>query len=212
MNNRAFAFKLKLNKSIGGLSIGENVLFIWGLGNDMVIEGVKILEKETGLKAVALMTNGGGHHLFLKHWYDNFPTMKIWVCPTKIPMTLNGQRLQKEYSDRWELVDNTTVPHHAYQLLDYFGGGDDMQVDCVVFNQFFTYDDKLSIETGACQWIEGHEPKEMTAREFMKSMGKLQTDLSCRTDDIMFFHKPTKLLITGHHFEVSYILGMSMIY
>lgn len=49
----------------------------------------------------------------------------------KVPMTVNGQRLQKEYPSRWELVDNTTVPHHAYQLLDYFGDGANMQVDCV---------------------------------------------------------------------------------
>lgn len=204
MNNRAFAFKLKLNKSLEDVSIGQNVLFIWGIGNEMVIKGVKALEEQTGLKAVALMTNGGGHHLFLKHWYDNFPSMRIWVCPTKVPMTVNGQRLQKEYASRWELVDNTTVPHHAYQLLDYFGVGDNMQVDCVVFNQFMSYDDKTSGEAGSCQWIEGHKPKEnVTTREFMKSMGTLQADMSCRTDDIMFFHKPTNLLITGHHYEVS---------
>lgn len=204
MNNRAFAFKLKLNKPIGGVSIGQDVLFIWGLGNEMVVKGVKALEEQTGLKAVALMTNGGGHHLFLKYWYDNFPNMRIWICPTKVPLTVNGQRLQKEYPSRWELVDNTTVPHHAYQLLDYFGDGDNMQVDCVVFNQFMSYDDKTSGEAGSCQWIEGHKPKENASTgEFMTSMGKLQADMSCRTDDIMFFHKPTKLLITGHHFEVS---------
>ena len=203
MNNRAFAFKLELKKPLGDVSSGHDVLFIWGIGNDMVIEGGKTLEEQTGLKAVALMCNGGGHHLYLKHWYDNFPSMRIWVCPTKVPMTLNGQRLQKEYPSRWELVDNTTVPHHAYQLLDYFGGGDDMQVDCIVFNQFMGYDDKTSGESGACQWIDDHTPKEnVTTGEFMKSMGVLQ-NMSCRTDDIMFFHKPTKLLITGHHFEVS---------
>jgi hypothetical protein len=206
VNNRAFAFKLKLNKSLEDVSIGQNVLFIWGIGNEMVIKGVKALEEQTGLKAVALMTNGGGHHLFLKHWYDNFPSMRIWVCPTKVPMTVNGQRLQKEYASRWELVDNTTVPHHAYQLLDYFGVGDNMQVDCVVFNQFMSYDDKTSGEAGSCQWIEGHKPKEnVTTREFMKSMGTLQADMSCRTDDIMFFHKPTSLLITGHHYEFAYL-------
>jgi hypothetical protein len=85
VNNRAFAFKLKLNKPLGDVSAGQDVLFIWGLGNEMVIEGVKTLEKQTGLKAVALMTNGGGHHLFLKLWYDNFPSMRIWVCPTRYP-------------------------------------------------------------------------------------------------------------------------------
>jgi hypothetical protein len=152
----------------------------------MVIEGVKTLEKQTGIKAVALMTDGGGHHLFLKLWYDNFPSMRVWVCPTKAPMTLNGPRLQKEYPSRWELVDNTTVPHHTYQLLDYFGDGANMQVDCVVFNQIMSYDDKNSGEAGSCQWIKGHEPREnVTAREFMKLMGKLGGDLSCRTDDII---------------------------
>jgi hypothetical protein len=32
------------------------------------------------------------------------------VSPTNVLMTVNGQRLQKEYASRWELVDNTTVP------------------------------------------------------------------------------------------------------
>ena len=79
-----------------------------------------------------------------------------------------------------------------------------MQVDCIVFNQFFGYDDKTSGANGSCQWIEGHEVKENTkTSDFMQNMGNMKADLSCRTDDIMFFHKPTKLLITGHHFEVS---------
>jgi len=81
--------------------------------------------------------------------YEAFPEpFRIWVSPTKPPQTENGEYLMKEYPDRWELIDNSTAPNHAYQLLKYFGSGDDIQVDCVLFNQLYGYKDATSKANG----------------------------------------------------------------
>jgi hypothetical protein len=203
VNNRAFVSKLTLKNSLGGVSEGQECLFVHGLGNARTIEGVKNLEKETGLKVVALLCNGGGHHLFIKLWYDAFPKMTVWVCPTKVPNTMNGKRLMKEFPDRWELVDNTTTPHHVHQLLHYFGSGDDLQVDCVLFNQLFGYTDETS---GSCGFWQNPEDKaELKGEMFpLTKMAKAMSEMSQPLDDVVFFHKKSKLLITGHHFEFSY--------
>jgi hypothetical protein len=203
VNNRAFIFKLTLKESLAGVSKGKECLFVHGLGNAKTIEGVKNLEKETGLKVIALLCNGGGHHTFIKLWYDAFPNMKVWVCPTKVPSTENGKKLMKEYPDRWELVDNTTTPHHVHQLLHYFGSGDDMQVDCVLFNQLFGYTDENS---GACGMWQHPEVEPVLKGEMypLTTLGPLMKDVSQPLDDVMFFHKKSKLLVTGHHFEFAY--------
>lgn len=76
-----------------------------------------------------------------------------------------------------------------------------MQVDCIVFNQFMSYDDKISGESGSCQWIEGHKTKEsVTMVAFKKSMRKLKIDLSCHTETSCSSTSPRSI---GHHFEVS---------
>ena len=142
------------------------------------------------------------YHIFVTD--DAFPKpFAVWICPTKIPGTANGKRMQEEYPDRWELVDNTTVEHHANQLLKFFGSGDDLQVDCVVFNQLYGYTDKTSGEAG-CHTGPDHQTKEKTTmKAFFKTMGALHGDLSQPLDDIVFFHKPTGLIVTGHHYEFS---------
>lgn len=68
---------------MGGIKAGKDALLIYGLGKDKIIQGVKDLESKTSLKAVALLCNGGGHHIQIKKWYNAFPEMQVWVCPTK---------------------------------------------------------------------------------------------------------------------------------
>jgi hypothetical protein len=146
LNCRCFVYKLKLHADLGGVKKGEDCLFIYGLGKEKAIQGVKELEKTTGLKAVALMCNGSGHHMNIKKWYEAFPApFEVWASPVKVPITVNGKELRNDYPDRWQLVDNTTVPNHCYQLLMYFGEGDNLQVDCVIFNQLFGYKDENNV-------------------------------------------------------------------
>ena len=198
LNNRTFGFKLKLKEDLGGEKKGKECLFLYGLGGKGTIEGVKKLEKETGLKAVALLCNGGGHHTYARFWYDAFPKLRMWICPTKVPNTENGRYLMKNYPDRWELADNTSTKHHVHQLFQYFGQGDDLQVDCVIFNQFFNYTDAF--------WKDPNQkPDFLTNMDFFKKFLPVNLDKSQNCDDVMFYHKGSKLLITGHHFEFSYV-------
>ena len=196
-NNRSFLFRLTLKKNLGGAKAGDEVLFVNGLGKQATIDKVKVLEKEIGLKVVALLCNGGDHHISIKLWYDAFPDLRVWVCPTRVPTTSNGQRLIKEYPDRWELADNTTNPHHVYQLHDYFGD----QVDCVLFNQLYCYSDKSGKECGS--WCAPEEKGKLysNTEAFSQLIFGLFTDFSARNDEPVFFHKASGLIITGHHWE-----------
>eukprot|EP00978_Attheya_sp_CCMP212_P023680 scaffold73024_cov61-Attheya_sp.AAC.1 len=178
LNNRAFVYKLTLKEDLAGVKKGSECLFVFGLGKAGVIESVKKLELSTGLQVVALLCNGAAHHLQIKSWYLAFPAMAVWVCPTKVPGTLNGQDLMEEFPDRWELVDNTTVPHHAYQLLRYFGSGDELQVDCIVFNQLFFYSDETSRSIG-CAGKSGYQDSIKSNGFVFKLVGTLMGDHSC---------------------------------
>lgn len=204
VNNRTFGFKLTLKEDLGGEQKGKECLFLYGLGGKATIEAVKKLEKDTGLKAVALLCNGGGHHTYARYWYDAFPKLRLWICPTKVPNSTNGRFLMEKYPDRWELADNTTSKHHVHQLYQYFGQADDLQVDCVIFNQLMLYPDKTSVDNGMWGSPEGKLVK-FTNKEFFTKFIPTFMDKSENTDDVMFYHKGTKLLITGHHFEFSYV-------
>jgi hypothetical protein len=199
-NNRSFIFRLKLVKDLAGVKAGREVLFINGLGKQATLDKVKGFEKTIGLKVVALLANGGDHHVSIKLWYDAFPDLKVWVCPTRVPITANGQYLMKEYPDRWELADNTTHKHHVYQLEEYFGD----QVDCVLFNQLYVYSDKTSKECGS--WCACEEKGKLysNTEAFSTLILTLFQDYSSRVDEPVFFHKASGLIITGHHWEFTY--------
>jgi hypothetical protein len=102
----------------------------------------------------------------------------------------------KQYPERWELVD-------VHQLLHFFGSGDDLQVDCVLFNQLYGNTDEHS---GECGFWQGPEDKPELKGEMypLTTLAELMKDMSQPMDDVMFFHKKTKLLISGHHFEFAY--------
>lgn len=165
-NNRTFVLKLKLREDLGGVSKGKECLFVYGLGSDGAIESVKKLEERTGLKAVALLCNGSGHHIFIRKWYNSFPEpFEVWACPTKTPQTENGIALMKDFPNRWQLADNSTTPHHVNQLYKFFGSGGDLQVDCVLFNQLFTYTDAISKKVGS--WTMPDDQPETKPTKFI---------------------------------------------
>ena len=129
--------------------------------------------------------------------------MAIWITPTRVPQTWNGENLRKTFPDRWELVDNTTVPYHANQLFKYFGSGEDMQVDVVILDQFITYADKDSRESGSWGCCED-QPRTLTTMEFLSSVPKLLASPTVSDDEPCFFHKKSKLILTGHNYEFAY--------
>jgi hypothetical protein len=204
INNRAFGFKLTLQEDLGGEKKGNDCLFLYGLCGTATIRAVKKLERDTGLKAVALLCNGGGHRMYARYWHDEFPKLRLWICPARVPNSANGRFLIGKYPDRWELADNATSKHHVHQLYRYFGQGDDLQVDCVIFNRLMLYPDKTSVGNGMWESPEG-DPVKFTNTEFFTKFMPTFKDRSENADDVMFYHRGTRLLITGHHFEFVYI-------
>jgi len=113
---------------------------------------------------------------------------------------MNGAQLREEFKDRWELADNTTEPHHVYQLTKYFG----KQVDCVLFNQIYSYPDKDSVDVGNLKDSES-KPRPVAWMDFLKfGTGTMQKQI-VPTEEPIFFHAASKMIITGHHFEFAYI-------
>ena len=187
-----FAFKLNLKKPLGGVQQGKDALFLYGIGSDRTVSGVKALEEKTGLKAVAMLNNGGNHHILLRYWYNSFPQMSIWLCPTRAHHTQNHKELRKDFASRWELADNTTTPHHVQQLFDYFDG-----IDVVLFNQLFVHADQQGGAWRKC----GCETHTLSNMDFFKKMPAFGAQDSA-SDEPVFFFKPLKLILTGHHWEV----------
>jgi len=101
LNNRLFVFTLKLEETLAGVKAGKECLFVYGATNEDGVAAVQKLEKDTGLKAVALLNNGGAHHIKLKKWYEAFPDMRIWITPTRYVSILLGYAALVLHQARW---------------------------------------------------------------------------------------------------------------
>jgi hypothetical protein len=121
INNRCLIFKL--NDTDGP------VLFVVNAVDPEVIPEVRRLEAQTGLDVRYIASPGGGHHLQLRRWHDEFARAKVLVCPVRVPKTNNGKTLM-------------TLPRvHAMDLHDplpQFRG----QLDAVIFHGILSVKDK----------------------------------------------------------------------
>ena len=133
---------------------------------------------------------------------------QIRLCDsTSVPQTSNGEYLRKEFKDRWELADNTTVPYHVYQLLKFFGSGDDLQVDCILHDQLYMYADKHANDCGFT-WSshkDFEENKIMPAMTFLSVVPGLIGTPAAHADEPLFYHKESGLVISGHQLEFQYL-------
>ena len=109
----------------------------------------------------------------------------------------------EHYPKRWELADNSSIPHHINQLYRYFGSGDDLQVDCVLHNQFFIYKDTSSGSKGF--WQNPDQKPEVKGNLFpFTNFASVVSDKSQPVDETILFHKQSKLIVTGHQFQFVY--------
>jgi hypothetical protein len=91
INNRCFIFRLH------DATAGGTVLLVVNAVDPVVgIPEVRRLEHETGLQVRYIVSPGGGHHLMLQPWHDQFPQAQVLVGPVRIPRTANGQKLLKQ--------------------------------------------------------------------------------------------------------------------
>jgi len=92
INNRCFVFRL-VDARVGA---GGPVLVVVNAVDPLVgIPEVRRLEHETGLAVRYIISPGGGHHLLLRPWHDQFTQAQVLVGPVRIPRTANGQTLMK---------------------------------------------------------------------------------------------------------------------
>jgi hypothetical protein len=90
INNRCFIFRLQDSK------LGGPVLAVVNAVDPVVgIPEVRRIEQESGLKVRYVISPGGGHHLLLEPWHDQFPHAQVLVGPVRIPRTAHGQRLMQ---------------------------------------------------------------------------------------------------------------------
>jgi hypothetical protein len=89
INNRCFVFRLDDAK------LGPVLAVINAVDPVVGIPEVRRIEQETGLAVRYVISPGGGHHLMLPAWHEQFTRAQVLVGPVRIPRTAHGQKLMK---------------------------------------------------------------------------------------------------------------------
>jgi hypothetical protein len=189
LNNRTFVFQLRGKQP-------KDVLLVLGCGNAATIEAVRGLEKSTGANVAWVVSNGGGHHLFLDLWYTAFPAARVLIPAKRIPSTRNGKLLAQKYASRWELMHG---PRPA-QLVEEFGN----ELDVVIFDQMFHYSDANAAAAMNSPQDHASGTSRLGGFSLMMKMGKVMGDKSQPNDEVCFLHKASGLVIAGHNYQFMY--------
>jgi len=163
VNNRCMIFRLR--------DAGEDVLVVANGVDPKVIPEVRRIERETGLAVKYILSVGGGHHVLLPAWRDEFTEATVLVGPERVPTTPSAQPLMRGPRVR---VLNAANP------LPQFAG----QLDAVVFDGLYGARDHKSPYEG------GQEPG------FFGLM-KIMRHLDVPTDELWLRHAATGTVIGG---------------
>lgn len=167
VNNRCLVFRLTDKITNGPVLVVVN-------GSDpKVIPEVRRIEKETGLTVKYIVSPGGGHHLTLPAWRDEFTLATVHVCPIRVPKTPSAQKLMA--GDRIVVMDLTNP-------LPQFAG----QLDAVIFDGLIGFRDKPTPFEGG---------KEMNFFSMMKMMMTMDEPV----DELWLHHVATDTIIAGEN-------------
>lgn len=89
INNRCLIFRLRDGES------GKPVLVVANGVDPSAIPEVRRLERATGLDVRYVLSVGGGHHLMLPTWRDEFQKATVLVGPERIPRTPSARKLME---------------------------------------------------------------------------------------------------------------------
>jgi len=89
INNRCLIFRLRDAES------GRPVLCVANGVEPTAIGEVRRIERETGLEVRYILSVGGGHHLMLPAWRDEFTKATVLVGPERVPKTPSAQKLMQ---------------------------------------------------------------------------------------------------------------------
>ena len=87
INNRCLIFRLRDDDD------GRPVLVVANGVDPLAIPEVRRLERETGLDVRYIISVGGGHHLMLPAWRDEFTKATVLVGPERVPRTPSAKKL-----------------------------------------------------------------------------------------------------------------------
>jgi hypothetical protein len=168
VNNRVLVFRLKEGE--------RQVLVVVNGIPESAIPEVKRIASETGLPVAYNISPGGGHHVTLDRWHDEFPTATTLIGPVRIPRTANGQKLLK--LPRVRVMDlNDPLPQFKGQL------------DAVLFDGLLGFRDNLTPKEGAKQ-LSGFGQMVMMFREMPPKDP---------TDELWLHHVATGTVIGGEN-------------
>jgi hypothetical protein len=109
VNNRSMIFRLRDGES------GRPVLVVANGVDPTVIPEVRRLERETGSEVRYVISVGGGHHLMLPTWRDEFTRATVLVGPERVPRTPSARKLME--GGRVVVMDpENPLPQFAGQL------------------------------------------------------------------------------------------------
>jgi hypothetical protein len=172
INNRCLIFRLH------DARLGRPVLVVVNAVDPVTaIPEVRRLELETGLAVRYIVSVGGGHHLQLEPWHDQFTQAQVLLCPVRIPFTAHGKKLLE--LPRVTLMD-------AADPLPQFRG----QLDAVLFTGLVGPADHQSPSEGAPD----------TRLGYMKRMAKFMTSaMKMPVDELWIHHVPTGTVVAGEN-------------
>jgi hypothetical protein len=163
VNNRCMIFRLRDG--------GEDVLVVANGVDPKVIPEVRRIERETRLVVKYILSVGGGHHLMLPAWRDEFQEATVLVGPRRVPNTPSARPLMQ--GPRVRVMD-------AEHPLPEFAG----QLDAVVFDGLYGVRDHKTPFEG------GKEPG-------LLSMMKMMRHIDVATDELWLRHAATGTVIAG---------------
>jgi hypothetical protein len=178
INNRGFIFCVKDAQ-------GNEHLLMSGMPTHNCIPKVRKVEEVTGLKLTLIVSSGDFHHMSMKDWLVEFPSVQIIMSGLKFPKTRNGAEIldNPDYKKRIELVTGPTFAslEQYKDVVQFFG-----------FNQFLTGPDAPF--TSKDTRTPNKEPKYAFLKKFA-SLKATEKFLAVWT-----YHVPTKQIIYEHNF------------
>lgn len=177
INNRCFIFRLQ------DASAGGPVLVVINAVDPAVgVPEVRRLEHETGLQVRYIVSPGGGHHLMLPAWHEQFPRAQVLVGPLRVPRTRNGQKLMK--LPRVRTMD-------LRDPLPQFEG----QLDAVLFH-------------GLCGPADEPTPPEGASDTKLAMIGRMAKFMTSKmkdpVDELWLHHPPSGMVIAGENLAWQY--------
>ncbi len=165
VNNRCLVFRLQDSTT------GKPVLLVANAVDPVAMPEVRRIERETGVPVRYLLSPGGGHHVLLPGWRDEFTEASVLVGPERIPRTPSAAKLMAG--------GRVTVMAKDDPLPQFRG-----QLDAVLFHGINGVRDHATPAEG------GKEPG-------MFGMMKMMMNVDDPTDEVWLRHTATDTVIAG---------------